>query len=86
VSELASVVLIERERRIVSDRRLPQGGGRGDASGVERLRERDVVELDRVNAAALEGEAREVGLRPEDPREVGATNDHVGSVVVMLRA
>jgi hypothetical protein len=44
------------------------------------------VELDRVTAAALEGEAREAGLQPERPREVPATDDHVGSVVVMLRA
>jgi SAM-dependent methyltransferase len=86
VSELASVVLIERERRIVSDRPLLPGAERGDARGGDRLRERDVVELDRVTAAALEGEAREAGLRPEDPREVAATQDHVGSVVVMLRA
>jgi SAM-dependent methyltransferase len=85
VSELASAVLIERERRIASDPPLLPDRRRGEL-GVERLRERDVVELDRVNAAALEGEAREVGLRPEDPREIPATHDHVGSVVVMLRA
>jgi SAM-dependent methyltransferase len=85
VSELARVVLIERERRIVTDRPLRPGARRGDPPGVEWLRERDVVELDRVNAAVLEGEAREAGLQPEDHREVPATRDHVGSVVVMLR-
>lgn len=86
VSELASGVLIERERRILLDRPAVPGARSGDPAVIERLRERDVVELDRVSAAALEGEAREAGLQLEAPREVPATNDHVGSVVVMLRA
>jgi SAM-dependent methyltransferase len=86
VSELASTVLIERERRIAPDRPAVHIARSGDPAGVEHLRERDVVELDRMNAAGLESEGREAGLQPEDPRDVPATNDHVGSVVVMLRA
>jgi SAM-dependent methyltransferase len=86
VSELTSTVLIERERRIAPDRLAGDATPSVGPARVERLRERDVVELDRVSAAALEDEGREAGLQSEDAREVPPTTDHVGSVVVMLRA
>jgi hypothetical protein len=38
-----------------------------------------------LSAATLQAEAQAIGWKPEDPREVPATSDHVGSVVVMLR-
>jgi SAM-dependent methyltransferase len=40
--------------------------------------------LRRLDAAALEGEARRVGLRPLDRRAIPPTDDHVGSTVVLL--
>jgi SAM-dependent methyltransferase len=70
VSVLEHTVLIERERRI-----------HGEGEPV-----RDVIELDRVSAHQLEREAAGAGLRPERPRELLPTRDHVGSTVVMLRA
>jgi SAM-dependent methyltransferase len=73
VSELPRHVVIERERRILAD-------------GVELSRERNTIELDRVSAATLEGEGVQAGLRVEAAREISATSEHVGSVVVMLRA
>lgn len=70
---------------------------REDADGfvLERLRERigphgqrdteqDVVHLDRMTAAAFEREARRAGLRPVGREIVPATDEYVGSVVVML--
>lgn len=62
---------------------------------LERLRERispdgardselDVIHLDCLTAAELEGEARAAGLTPRGARVVPETVDHVGSVVVML--
>jgi hypothetical protein len=48
--------------------------------------ERDAIELDRVSAKTLERDARAAGLRVEPPVEVAATDEHVGSTVVMLRA
>ena len=71
-------IRIERERLLVPAGRALQSA--------ETLRERDVVELDRVSAAELEREGRAAGLRPEPARTVAATEDHVGSTVVMLRA
>lgn len=65
-------VVIERERRIV---------GRGKAA-----RELDVIELDRLGAAQLELEGSRAGLTPQPARVIAPTEEHVGSVVVMLRA
>jgi SAM-dependent methyltransferase len=73
VGELPAHVVIERERRIVGDR-------------IERSRERDLVELDRLSAATLEREGRQAGLSVEPARQIAATSEHIGSVVVMLRA
>ena len=70
-------IVIERERLI-----LAGDGGAAPASPAER----DLVELDRVTVAKLEQEALEVGLRPAGRREIPATDDHVGSTVVMLAA
>jgi SAM-dependent methyltransferase len=86
VSERGSRVLIERERRIVL---APQSGAparTADRSGVELSCERDLVELDRVSATALQREARALGWEVDAPRVVPATSEHVGSVVVVLRA
>jgi SAM-dependent methyltransferase len=73
VGELPAHVVIERERRTVSDR-------------VERSRERNLIELDRLSAATLEREGMQVGLRVEPSRQIAATSEHIGSVVVVLRA
>lgn len=51
-----------------------------------RTRTDDVTPLDRCTAAGLEAEAMAVGLRPVGRRDVVETDDHVGSVVVLLRA
>jgi hypothetical protein len=83
--------LIERERWIIlegagTETAAHHDAAHHDAARVERFYERNVVELDRVSARDLEREAVEAGLRPEPARVVAATEDHVGSVVVMLRA
>ena len=46
----------------------------------------DVVRLDRLDAATLEAEGAAQGLRVLRRREIPATEDHVGSVVVVLGA
>ena len=66
-------VLIERERSVHHGARAPE-------------RERDVIELDRVSAARLRREGRAAGLTPAPTRTIAATDEHVGSVVVMFRA
>jgi SAM-dependent methyltransferase len=71
-------IRIERERQI-----LPAGHALAPRPLV---REVNVVELDRVSAAQLEREGVEAGLTPQPAREIAPTADHVGSVVVMLRA
>jgi SAM-dependent methyltransferase len=50
----------------------------------ERLTELDVIRLDRLTASELEAEAGEVGLPPRDRLIIPETNDHVGSVMVVL--
>ena len=66
-------VVIERIRETV-DR-----AGRRTAEG-------DVVRLDRVDAPTLAAEGAAAGLVPLPPRAVPATDEYVGSDVVMLRA
>ena len=79
-------VVIERERRILAASEQPRWDARAGAGGRLRLRERSVIELDRLARRTLEQEALAAGLRPEPAREVPATEDHAGSTVVMLRA
>jgi SAM-dependent methyltransferase len=72
VREQGPSVRIERIRQIVA----PDG---------ERTSEDDVVLLARLDAEAVASEAAPHGLRAEEPRVVPATDEHVGSTVVMLR-
>jgi SAM-dependent methyltransferase len=51
-----------------------------------RIVEQDLIHLDRLDAAALELEARALGMRPAGRRKVPPTRDYVGSTVVLLRA
>jgi SAM-dependent methyltransferase len=73
VREEAGRAAIHRVREVVD----PHG---------RRTVEDDVIHLDRVDAATLEEEGAGAGLRPERPRIIPATDDYVGSAVVMLRA
>jgi SAM-dependent methyltransferase len=88
VSETADLVEIERERRVM----LPEAGARSAGSAgaqpaaSERGPEIDLIELDLLSVASLEAEGAEAGLRAEPAREIAATDEHVGSWVVMLRA
>jgi SAM-dependent methyltransferase len=50
------------------------------------LEEDDVIELAHLTVDALEAEGRAVGLEPEPSRSIPATEEHVGSEVVLLRA
>jgi SAM-dependent methyltransferase len=72
VRELPATLRIERIRQAVS----PSG---------ERTAEGDAVELARLKVETLEDEGRAAGLLPESARHVPATDEHVGSDVVMLR-
>lgn len=68
----------------------------GDRVAIERIRQTldaqghrtataNLIHLDRVDAALVAGEAALAGLAPEPAGWIGATEDHVGSTVVMLR-
>lgn len=64
-------IAVRRLRQTVS----PQG---------ELSEELDEVRLTLVSAEQLETEARAVGLRPAGRRPIPATDDHIGSTVVLL--
>lgn len=81
VAESHDEVVIERERRIAQ----PSPGARDARSEATLSLQRETISLDRLSAASIEREAREVGLIAEPPRRIEATDEHVGSVVVMLR-
>ena len=85
VAESRTQVVIERERRIT---RVASSASQtsAPASGAELSRERDTIELDRLSASTIEQEARAAGLAPQPRLQIAATDEHVGSVVVMLRA
>jgi SAM-dependent methyltransferase len=76
---------IERERNIVQIDRSSRVATPGRAVHAPE-RERDVIHLDRVSARELKREGREAGLSYVGVREIPATDDHVGSSVVMLSA
>ncbi len=63
-------------------------GRRAATSASTHIRrpERDVMELDRLSAPQLQREGREAGLTAAGTRAIAATEEHVGSAVVMLRA
>jgi SAM-dependent methyltransferase len=48
--------------------------------------EQDLIHLDRVDPDVLEKEGQAAGLRPASRMEIAATEDYVGSTVVMFRA
>ncbi len=64
-------VLERRRETVTSDGRLAS--------------ERNLIHLDRVTAESLEAEAVSAGLRPVDRVAIAATDDYVGTTVVMLR-
>jgi SAM-dependent methyltransferase len=86
VSELAETVVIERERRVLDDRPGAADGQSQPPSATGRRPECNLIELDRVSPRELEREARAAGLRRLGRREVPPTEEHVGSVVVVLGA
>jgi SAM-dependent methyltransferase len=67
----SSSIRVRRLRQTVS----PEG---------DLTEELDEVSLSRLDAATLEREAGEVGLRPAGRSTIAATEDHVGSTVVLL--
>ena len=86
--EVGGVVYASRPTAVRTD---------GDGFVLERLRERvdrtgdrtveeNRIRLARVTAERLAAEAAALGYRPEPPRIVEPTEDHVGSEVAMLRA
>jgi SAM-dependent methyltransferase len=90
VSERTGTVVIERERRVLDEHAGTQAARTGglvsqDITPTATL-ELDTVELDRVSAGTLEREGRDAGLQPLARRQIPATDEHVGSVVVVLAA
>jgi SAM-dependent methyltransferase len=71
VRRVSGSYLLERRRETVA----PDG---------THSAEPNVIHVDRVTAEELEREALAAGLRPAGRRDIEATVDHVGSVVVML--
>jgi SAM-dependent methyltransferase len=71
-------VRIERERSILAaEQREPT---------LEPSCEHNLIELDRLSAARLRREGGAAGLQPAGTRTIAATEEHVGSLVVMFRA
>jgi len=82
VRVLPRSVVIERSRRIISPHVHKSDGHSLDESSIER----NVIKLTRVSLFELEREGSQVGFHPETARVIEPTDEHVGSVVVMLRA
>jgi SAM-dependent methyltransferase len=89
-------VVIGRSRRTVfpAGHEPSHGGsapGTRDGDSADRptetsVVERNLIELALFSAGELERESSEVGFHPEPARVIEPTEEHVGSVVVMLRA
>jgi SAM-dependent methyltransferase len=77
-------IRIERERSIFNQD--PARVALQTGALVAPETERDVIELDRVSARQLQREGRRAGLPNALIRSIPATDDHVSSEVVILRA
>jgi SAM-dependent methyltransferase len=91
VGVLPRRIVIERSRRIASPDALKLSGRPADRRGVERNidrpgEERNVIELARVSASEFNHEGAQIGFQPEPSLLIEPTDEHVGSVVAMLRA
>jgi SAM-dependent methyltransferase len=87
VRVLPRSIVIERSRRILSpDARQSSDGSPAEERAQEPAGECNVIELARVSASELEREGARVGFHPEPALVIEPTDEHVGSVVVMLRA
>jgi SAM-dependent methyltransferase len=82
----AASVVIERSRRIVASDALRPAQSAAERLTAEPAAERNVIELARIGASEMEREGSQVGFRPEAVHVIAPTDEHVGSVVVMLRA
>jgi SAM-dependent methyltransferase len=82
-------VVVERERRILAAPAAPAARPAGHADPpADQIGEceRDVVELELISTSELEREGRLAGFAPRPAVEIPPTEDHVGSVVVLLGA
>jgi SAM-dependent methyltransferase len=85
VAETPSSVVIERERSILPALvGAPAWPFARERAGRAVSREHNVVELDRVTVATVHEEAQRLGLGPRATRPIPATDEHVGSTVVVL--
>jgi SAM-dependent methyltransferase len=84
VSRATSVRVSRRSIRIERRRSVLEAGAAAGSAQADR--QRDVVELDRVDPTELEREGRDAGLTPAGVRVIPATEEHVASEVVLLRA
>jgi SAM-dependent methyltransferase len=84
VRMLSRSIVIERSRRIVCThaRESDWHPSVEESSAIER----NVIELARISAPELEREGAEAGFHSEPALVIEPTDEHVGSVVVMLRA
>jgi SAM-dependent methyltransferase len=83
----SGAITIERERLILAEGvSAASAGATGIAAQARAVPERNVIELDRVSVAELEHEGARAGLTAAGTRAIAATEEHVGSAVVMLRA
>ncbi len=87
VAETDETVVIERERRILSEHAEPPSWPfPREHEQDDGARERNVIELDRLTVTTLRREGAEAGLQPQPTIELAQTDEHVGSSVVMFGA
>jgi SAM-dependent methyltransferase len=79
-------VAVEEHRIVIERERTVRPLTRGARSGGEQEHEHERIELARLDAAQLHAEARAAGFASESTRAVQATDEHVGSEVVIVRA
>jgi len=79
----AVFVRLQDEQIVIGRERTVSPAGRRGSIATPEL---NVIRLDRLNATMLEREGLRAGLQAVDVREIPPTEDHVGSLVVLLGA